>query len=633
MKNVIAVIIIFLLDFCVFAEEVIDKMDSINGWNTSLNNNAEAVLTTINGVDGKAIDIDYKLKAGSYVLIEKEFKTIDLSGGDLIKFQVKTSGNKNTLRLIVKDSTNKEYSYSWDSLSASSFQWLETDIIKDVPDQKIKFLKFEINSYASGDQRGSGSIYIGPIGLYQTTQTASTQIVDTFSDNNDGFNELLGGTAPNFIYTNGTGAQIRTNNQANDYLTLDYNYSSGTATEAFFVLRLTNTSGYLDISEKKYLKFQVWGSTGGEKIGIGLQDSAPNGSEVLLDDYLTGGITTVSQWVEIPLSDFTSPDLTIAKELKIIFTHPSLTLETNDITVYIDNLQFYTPSQIGELVKSIDTMDKPLGRSSPWIKAGSTFSAEENKKDSTINVNIVDTEIGKATKMYYDFNDGVWMGMERFFSLNLFAYDAFVFDFKGKDQNNDFEVKFTDDDGTVYKKKFYNFTDTKDKWKNIQILPGKDLVFESSGNNDSLKLTCIEKITFGVIKNAGGEGRVAIDDIKISDYSPKIDTKGKKIIRELKISPNPFSPDQDGFEDEINFVYTLKKEAQITVSLYDLKGNQIHKLESGTPVPADVEHKIQWTGRDYANKIAKNGIYFIKFFAKTMHGEEEDIKSIISVLK
>ena len=222
--------------------------------------------------------------------------------------------------------------------------------------------------------------------------------------------------------------------------------------------------------------------------------------------------------------------------------------------------------------------------------------------------------------------------MERYFALNLFEFGGFSFDFKGEHSENNLEVKFEDSDGTRYKKVFYKFTDTDDKWKNVQLDLTKDLVFEASGTDGNLKLKNITKIYFDVVKEGGTWGDAAIDNIKIGDYVFNINTKGK-LITDFKISPNPFSPDNDNVEDIISFIYTLSEKAKITLGIYDLKGNIIKKLSSKNYIESGEDKILTWDGKDYVKKVSKNGLYIIKFKAEAADGKEEDIKSVISVLK
>jgi hypothetical protein len=88
------------------------------------------------------------------------------------------------------------------------------------------------------------------------------------------------------------------------------------------------------------------------------------------------------------------------------------------------------------------------------------------------------------------------------------------------------------------------------------------------------------------------------------EYSDKI---------ELKISPNPFSPDGDGFEDEVRFQYTLPKMSELTIRIYDARGRLIKTLVQSEP---KVAGEVIWDGRDDKNRIVRVGLYIVLAEAK-----------------
>jgi hypothetical protein len=87
-------------------------------------------------------------------------------------------------------------------------------------------------------------------------------------------------------------------------------------------------------------------------------------------------------------------------------------------------------------------------------------------------------------------------------------------------------------------------------------------------------------------------------------YSDRID---------LSITPNPFSPDGDGFEDEVTFKYVLPKMSELTIKVYDIKGRLVKTLMEDEP---QVTGEIIWGGKDDENKILRVGIYVVFAEAK-----------------
>jgi hypothetical protein len=101
------------------------------------------------------------------------------------------------------------------------------------------------------------------------------------------------------------------------------------------------------------------------------------------------------------------------------------------------------------------------------------------------------------------------------------------------------------------------------------------------------------------------------------EYSDKI---------QLKISPNPFSPDGDGFEDEVTFQYTLPQMSELTFKIYDVRGRLIKTLMEDEP---QVAGEIIWDGRDDENRMVRVGIYIVLAEAK---GITSSVKKMMLVV-
>lgn len=106
------------------------------------------------------------------------------------------------------------------------------------------------------------------------------------------------------------------------------------------------------------------------------------------------------------------------------------------------------------------------------------------------------------------------------------------------------------------------------------------------------------------------------DDIWLCCVSPDQGTPGKKNSVstayskeiELTIEPNPFSPDGDGFEDEVVFYFTLPMESNLTIRIYDIRGRLIKNLIEDEP---QVSGEIIWDGKDNENRTVRVGIYLV----------------------
>jgi hypothetical protein len=97
---------------------------------------------------------------------------------------------------------------------------------------------------------------------------------------------------------------------------------------------------------------------------------------------------------------------------------------------------------------------------------------------------------------------------------------------------------------------------------------------------------------------------------------------------QLSIEPNPFSPDGDGFEDDVVFRYTLPQIANLTLKIYDVRGRLVKTLINGEPL---VSGAITWDGRDDRNRIVRVGIYLV--WAETKGNSPSHKKTTLVVAK
>ncbi len=97
----------------------------------------------------------------------------------------------------------------------------------------------------------------------------------------------------------------------------------------------------------------------------------------------------------------------------------------------------------------------------------------------------------------------------------------------------------------------------------------------------------------------------------------------------ITITPNPFSPDGDGFEDVCVISYTLPfNSGLINVKIFDSYGRLVKTL--ATSQYASREGNLIWDGRDDGGKILRIGIYIILFEATSESGE--DFKQKLTVV-
>jgi len=78
----------------------------------------------------------------------------------------------------------------------------------------------------------------------------------------------------------------------------------------------------------------------------------------------------------------------------------------------------------------------------------------------------------------------------------------------------------------------------------------------------------------------------------------------------ISISPNPFSPDGDGFEDYCIIHYNLPMHTStLNIKIYDIKGRCIRTLANGEL--AGTQGEIIWDGLDESRQRARIGVYVV----------------------
>ncbi len=73
----------------------------------------------------------------------------------------------------------------------------------------------------------------------------------------------------------------------------------------------------------------------------------------------------------------------------------------------------------------------------------------------------------------------------------------------------------------------------------------------------------------------------------------------------IALSPNPFSPDGDRFEDWLQISYELPLRANLTLKIYDFKGRLVKTLLENSNL---LSGNVSWDGRDEENSIVRMGM-------------------------
>jgi hypothetical protein len=92
-------------------------------------------------------------------------------------------------------------------------------------------------------------------------------------------------------------------------------------------------------------------------------------------------------------------------------------------------------------------------------------------------------------------------------------------------------------------------------------------------------------------------------------------------VRNLKASPNPFSPNGNGVKDETIIRYEMSGDAKVYLRIFNVRGEEVRRLVDGEDVIQGVDTRA-WDGKDDFGDILATGIYIINVKA------EDDFKRI-----
>jgi hypothetical protein len=110
-----------------------------------------------------------------------------------------------------------------------------------------------------------------------------------------------------------------------------------------------------------------------------------------------------------------------------------------------------------------------------------------------------------------------------------------------------------------------------------------------------------------------------------------VHTSHAQVSTRISISPNPFSPDGDGFQDFCSIAYHVPLMTSIlNVRIYDIKGRLIRTLANGEV--AGSQSEIIWDGFDDNTQKARIGVYIVFLEASERStGRIETAKAVVVV--
>lgn len=135
----------------------------------------------------------------------------------------------------------------------------------------------------------------------------------------------------------------------------------------------------------------------------------------------------------------------------------------------------------------------------------------------------------------------------------------------------------------------------------------------SSSQNIELTQVAYQSLNNQLLFEPLGSTYLQIDQLsETTDISPIMNTEIKSIY------PNPFNP-------STTIAYSVCKNENITVRIYNVKGQMVKELINKTHTPGN--YQLKWNGIDDKNRSVSSGIYFVRFDSQS----KNIIKKIIMV--
>ncbi|MCK5833387.1 hypothetical protein KAH81_06930, partial [bacterium] len=85
------------------------------------------------------------------------------------------------------------------------------------------------------------------------------------------------------------------------------------------------------------------------------------------------------------------------------------------------------------------------------------------------------------------------------------------------------------------------------------------------------------------------------------------------VLRNIRFSPNPFSPNGDGIYDEVEISWETGANGSMDIDVYSLTGQHISRLARDLPVRENNKGSIWWNGEKDIGSSTKAGIYAVRF--------------------
>lgn len=497
---------------------VLDDFSDYYMWEIQVPSGADASVSYSNG-----LKFEYSFGAETWAQIWRDFYIhYHFPDKDYFNLKMTYSGNF-TMEFAVMDENDTWHYKQFSPTENVNIYLSDLEATDFVYVKKIKI----------GFLNGSGKVELKSLSYYGA---GGDYMIDDFEDANDG-DTLLGGACGAWINPSGKGDITST--PTDPYLTLAFTYDASNIDAVWFMDLLSD----YNFSAAKCFSFKIKGASGGEKIALKISDGAGNSYVKLLENLST-------EWmvVEIPLSELKEYiDPSMVRKIEWGFRGGWTPNVTQDETVMIDDIKFVY-DQIDRTIESFN-MAPDNTAWEVYYSSGASISVKKTLS---------------GWEVAFDVPSGEWAVMELPIGLNFSEYDGVGFE-ADFEVPNSFELKLEDADGTVYIGRFGTLSG------GCKLsMPFSEFSFFSAGTDDDLNLKCISKVYLTMVKDEAGSGTTLFKQLFLCQESTC--KKTSKVFSRVYVGPNPFSPNGDGYRDELRIILESDVECEVKLAVVDGNG-------------------------------------------------------------
>ena len=101
-------------------------------------------------------------------------------------------------------------------------------------------------------------------------------------------------------------------------------------------------------------------------------------------------------------------------------------------------------------------------------------------------------------------------------------------------------------------------------------------------------------------------------------------------LRNIRFSPNPFSPNGDGVYDRVAITWESDFDGSMDINIYDISGRFVRELHRNASFQSGKSPTVWWDGRDNEGNLNRAGIYVVRFEYTYIGNEGVELKTRVN---